>query len=216
MVVCSSRRAVASELRLLAKLKVFPSAELAAIRREYKVLDRERTALLRREERRRGRRVGRHASARHSSARPRRRRRCGIDKNGGGADRSSSSGDSSVDDDFTSDEGEGKLVSKWRSEGELELEFCERKLAILRQRRKQADQQVSIQARGFVVVKCLAVSLATDNSSMFFSPIRIFRAAHKARSDAAFDEQDFSDFRPRGGTSAMRLHAARAFSRENY
>ena len=166
----ATERAVAAELRLLAQLKVFPSAELAAIRREYKVLDRERTALLQREERRQG---GRAQSSEQPGARRRLRRRRGADKN----EVAGAICDSSSADDDSSGEGDSGQKSKWRSEGELELEFCERKLTILRHRRKLADQHA--QSHGF-------------------------------------DEHSASEIRPRGGASAMRLHAARAFSRENY
>ena len=164
--VYGSEKNVAEELRKICALGVFPAEELAAIRDEYNVLNRERVALQQRKEL--SKKLGQTGTSNGVSSRRssksskssnstvsyksgkrsirgnirRGGRKVTSNNNNVGDDEDSDSdsdGSDSDDEAFIGDHGKKKI----RSEGELELEFCKRKNAILVARRGQLERALA-------------------------------------------------------------------------
>eukprot|EP00943_MAST-04B_sp_MAST-4B-sp1_P004266 g4266.t1 len=164
--VYGSEKSVAEELRKICALGVFPAEELAAIRDEYNILNRERVALQQRKalskklgktgsssslsNSRRSSKSSKSSSStvnykrnKNSSSSKRNAQTKGTKNVGEDEDSDSSdSGDSNSDSDDEAFIGDGGK-KKARSEGELELEFCKRKNAILVARRAQLERALA-------------------------------------------------------------------------
>ena len=181
---------VAEELRRLCALGVFPQAELQSIRETYNELDRERVRLL-------------SLKGRGDRNMP-----------GVGAEEAelSSSEKTRLDES-------GRSQSSVRSEGELELEFCKRKLAILRKRRQDLEMSLAEgtqdASNSIPVVTANKAPDAIVTGKLTPHETAVRESANREVEKAAAEMAGASSSEQQSLARA-RLQDAQAFSRQNY
>ena len=205
--VQGTESAVSTELRTICRLGVFPTEDLAAIRAEYRELDRERALL-----------------ARQSGA-------SGADavSNSLGRPQSSSGGrgqgSSGRRDRSRSESSKDLRQGVRRTEGELELEFCSRKLRILRRRRELLEGSFAAIGSG----SSAQGSVGVDRDGFGLAVARGGQQAPASATaaDVKFDERGYPMPISRGGSRQLgsrqvvarnkaerRLQRARTFGQE--
>ncbi len=198
--VYSTESEVAEELRRLCALGVFPQAELQTIRETYNELDRERVRLLSLKQQQDANPGGRHH------------------RNGGvGAEEAELSSEERANRAGGRQQQQQQHI---RTEGELELEFCKRKLAILRARRQELELSL---ARGASAAQATAAGVVDSSAGMSLTEKAVREAAAKEVEKAALEQhasaagQDASTSEgDQQSLARARLQDARAFSRHHY
>jgi len=139
----STERAVTSELSRLRELGVYPTAELALIRRQFKSLEKEWQE----------RHGGEGADLADDNNDGSGGDKTGPDDGTGNADGGNTGGDNNNDhndEKLTWDSNGTQTAGDGGAVKDLELEFCERKRQLLRHRRQEAEgERISNQQRGY-------------------------------------------------------------------